>query len=710
MSPENSATRPTSQKRIEANRRNARKSTGPRTVEGKSIVRRNALRHGLAAEELVVLGEDAEEFQRMADAHLAAFRPQNDVELELAGTFTLAAWRRRRCVSTEAAMTNQHIRDSALAEKTGEEQDVLNLGDRLFHDSQHEWQLFPDPGTKNWPRFPRKEVPGDPDQPARLVKQLESTYAGCRWLLARWKELRAQNESGNFWTALEKFKAVRLLGKNPIAVLDESNAEVLSIFLACHEIFPTNNSPFSELQCEVHDMQYPNVRKRLEQTHAHRHRARGEEEGRRMLDALIDNCTERLKRLARKHKKRARAEAAERIRRLAFDPGEEADKVRRYEDIAVRRMTRACEELIKLRRAGILDEAIESEAASSNTGGISHTSPTCPRREDAGRAGEGAARKPGESTNDMSVSQTSPSPPRGEGARRAGEGARVQLQHERLNDLPDVRLESLTYQASPPRGEDARRAGEGAAQKPAEPTNNTGVSQASPSPQPGEGARRAGEGAAHRPGEVKTDMSHNSRSPSQKKCAASIELASAPSSSTTEAHTAGKADRDAPLQQSRTYEEAFRMRRAADIAAGVPASPADEINVPVERPPDVDSTRGSNAPAAPASPTPKLDWYNPPELPKWPFPRGKSPLVVLLFAIASWCFIARGWGRENTTSPSYEHRTTKAQPPAQNKANCPLAPSPDRPSCRGSTARRRWTATVAPGSDILAGVRRDEMR
>jgi hypothetical protein len=185
MSPENTAARPTSQKRIEANRRNARKSTGPRTVEGKSIVRRNALRHGLAAEKLVVLGEDAEEFQRMADAHLAAFRPQNEVELELAGTFTLAAWRRRRCVSTEAAMTNQHIRDSALAEKTGEEQDVLNLGDRLFHDSQHEWQLFPDPGTKNWPRSRRKQVPGDPDQPARLVKQLESTYAGCRWLLAR---------------------------------------------------------------------------------------------------------------------------------------------------------------------------------------------------------------------------------------------------------------------------------------------------------------------------------------------------------------------------------------------------------------------------------------------------------------------------------------------------------------------------------------------
>jgi hypothetical protein len=39
----------TSQAKIAANRRNARGSTGPRTAAGKMRVRRNALRHGLAA-------------------------------------------------------------------------------------------------------------------------------------------------------------------------------------------------------------------------------------------------------------------------------------------------------------------------------------------------------------------------------------------------------------------------------------------------------------------------------------------------------------------------------------------------------------------------------------------------------------------------------------------------------------------------------------
>ena len=52
----------TSQKQIEANRRNAQKSSGPKTIQGRSISRMNALKHGLLAEQVVVPGEDFEEF------------------------------------------------------------------------------------------------------------------------------------------------------------------------------------------------------------------------------------------------------------------------------------------------------------------------------------------------------------------------------------------------------------------------------------------------------------------------------------------------------------------------------------------------------------------------------------------------------------------------------------------------------------------------
>jgi len=48
----------TSDKKAEANRRNARKSTGPKTSEGKAAVRLNAIRHGLLLQDVLLPGED----------------------------------------------------------------------------------------------------------------------------------------------------------------------------------------------------------------------------------------------------------------------------------------------------------------------------------------------------------------------------------------------------------------------------------------------------------------------------------------------------------------------------------------------------------------------------------------------------------------------------------------------------------------------------
>ena len=58
----------TSEKKAEANRRNALKSTGPRTPEGKAAVRLNALKHGLLSQAVLLPGEDEEALERVMNS------------------------------------------------------------------------------------------------------------------------------------------------------------------------------------------------------------------------------------------------------------------------------------------------------------------------------------------------------------------------------------------------------------------------------------------------------------------------------------------------------------------------------------------------------------------------------------------------------------------------------------------------------------------
>jgi hypothetical protein len=73
----------TSFRQIEANRRNARKSTGPITEEGKQHSRCNAVRHGLTAETVIGALEDAEDYKAFEAAIIADYDVQSAVEREL---------------------------------------------------------------------------------------------------------------------------------------------------------------------------------------------------------------------------------------------------------------------------------------------------------------------------------------------------------------------------------------------------------------------------------------------------------------------------------------------------------------------------------------------------------------------------------------------------------------------------------------------------
>lgn len=69
-----------SQAKIDANRKNAHKSTGPRTLSGKAIASMNAVKHGLFARMPVIEGENEAEFQSYTEQWLAELKPSGSME------------------------------------------------------------------------------------------------------------------------------------------------------------------------------------------------------------------------------------------------------------------------------------------------------------------------------------------------------------------------------------------------------------------------------------------------------------------------------------------------------------------------------------------------------------------------------------------------------------------------------------------------------
>jgi hypothetical protein len=91
----------TSFRQIEANRRNALRSTGPKTDEGKRQSRRNALRHGLTAETVIDGLEDSEDHRAFEAAVIADYDARTAVERELVLRLASLLWRLRRIISIE---------------------------------------------------------------------------------------------------------------------------------------------------------------------------------------------------------------------------------------------------------------------------------------------------------------------------------------------------------------------------------------------------------------------------------------------------------------------------------------------------------------------------------------------------------------------------------------------------------------------------------
>jgi len=97
--------RPASVRKIQANRRNALRSTGPKTARGKRIVSRNAIKHGLLAREVVITAgqgeESLKEFHVLLERLWEDYAPVGAAEDLLVQTLATCLWRKARVIRAE---------------------------------------------------------------------------------------------------------------------------------------------------------------------------------------------------------------------------------------------------------------------------------------------------------------------------------------------------------------------------------------------------------------------------------------------------------------------------------------------------------------------------------------------------------------------------------------------------------------------------------
>jgi hypothetical protein len=145
----------TSFRQIEANRRNAQLSTGPKTQQGKSRSRRNAVRHGLTAETVIDALEDAEDYAAFEIAVTSDYDVRTAVERELVLRLASLLWRLRRATALESGLFSiqaEHLLQFRHRRRTEKSQESIDNLCRFagVSGNGHQTNFGSSAGSENW--------------------------------------------------------------------------------------------------------------------------------------------------------------------------------------------------------------------------------------------------------------------------------------------------------------------------------------------------------------------------------------------------------------------------------------------------------------------------------------------------------------------------------------------------------------------------------
>ena len=323
---------------IEANRRNAQKSTGPKTDEGKARVRRNAFKHGMTARTImpVLPQEDPKELEDRTQQAITAMKPRNPLELDLVCRAVRLSGEIDRAERVGTAHLAHRVRMAARSGPDTVSAEELKQGSRPRQQAVFSGR-------------DRAGLPGSTadDYPAVIVRRLEESAEGCRWMLARWAELLNVLDRKAAWRDPEIIRFVGLQGKRSIEA--HFDPELNSLFHAFDALGHRFGHKFWKDDRDGMPLGY----KGGFQFVPYREIApppSDETAALTLIRSVIERHVGRLEELLAEHEEIEADEADERYDRAALDCSPAFERHRRYQSARHRELLRTLETLRKMRK------------------------------------------------------------------------------------------------------------------------------------------------------------------------------------------------------------------------------------------------------------------------------------------------------------------------------------------------------------------------
>src|SRR5208337_2772749 len=300
-------------------------------------VRRNALKHGMAALTImpVLPQEDPKELEDRTQQAITATKPRNPLEHDLVCRAVRLSWAIDRAERVATAHLAHRVR---MAARSGPEtvsarelRKVHELGSKLF------FKAGIGPGYSS--------ATAD-DYPAVIVRRLEESAEGCRWMLARSAELLIVLDREAAWGDPEIIRFLGLMGKRCIEA--HFDPELNSLFHAFDALGKRIGHKFWNAWRDMLPVGYKGGFMIV----PYREIApppSNESEAMSLICSVIERHVGRLEELLAEHEEIDAEEAAERYDRAALDCSPAFERHRRYQSARHRELMRTLETLRKTR-------------------------------------------------------------------------------------------------------------------------------------------------------------------------------------------------------------------------------------------------------------------------------------------------------------------------------------------------------------------------